>query len=82
MVVMAVFDVQSQAFMRPLFVAARGAGMRIVQDEVNRVAQDNVLYQHPADFRLFELGLFDDSSGLFELHALPSLVADCSSLKT
>lgn len=81
MKVIAVFDVQSQAFMRPMFVAAIGAGTRMVQDEVNRAAPDNLLYQHPQDFRVFELGEWDDQSGLFSLAELPRLVTDCSALK-
>lgn len=82
MIVLAVFDVQSQSFARPIFVASRGVGSRMLADEINRAAQDNVMYMHPEDFRLFELGEFDDQSGLFVCHQLPQLVVDCSSLKT
>lgn len=81
MVLLSVFDVQAQAFMRPIFVAARGVGVRMVTDEVNRSAPDNLMFHHPEDFRVFELGSWDDSSGLFSVHALPELVADCSSLR-
>lgn len=81
MVVMAVFDVQAQMFQRPFFVATQGVGMRLVADEVNRGQQDNMLWLHPEDFRLFVLGSFDDNSGLFQADGLPVLVCDCSSFK-
>lgn len=81
MIVACVMDVQAQAFMVPMFVQSRGVALRIVADEVNRAAGDNVLYQHPADFRLFELGEWDNLSALFKCHPQPLLVADCSSLK-
>lgn len=81
MVVMAVFDVQAQMFQRPFFVATQGVGMRLVADEVNRGQQDNMLWLHPEDFRLFVLGSFDDNSGLFEAAGLPDLVCDCKSFK-
>lgn len=79
--VLAVFDVQAQAFQRPIFVPSVGFATRMLVDEVNRAAQDNLLYQHPEDFRLFELGEWDESSGLFVCHALPSLICDCVALK-
>ncbi|UDN67698.1 nonstructural protein [robinz microvirus RP_96] len=78
---MAIFDVQAQAFHRPMFVQSRGVGLRATADEVNRATSDNLLYQHPEDFRLFELGEFDDATGLFSCHTLPALVADANSLK-
>lgn len=78
--VCAVFDVQSQAFARPLFVAAKGVAVRMVADEVNRAAADNLMYQHPEDFRLFELGSWDENTGLFAA-AQPLLIVDCVSLR-
>lgn len=81
MIVMSVFDVQAQAFGRPLFVASRGVGVRMVRDEVNRAAEGNAMYGYPQDFRLFELGTFDEHTGLFTCHKLPELVIDCAALR-
>ena len=81
MIVLAVFDMQAQPFHRPMFVQSRGVGVRAVTDEVNRAAQDNLLHQHPEDFRLFELGEWSEHTGLFTTHQLPVLVVDCSTLK-
>lgn len=79
--VLALLDVQAQAFNRPIFVPSVGVGIRMVSDEVNRHAADNVLFNHPQDFRLFELGVWDEKTGLFTCHAQPKLVADCSAMK-
>lgn len=82
MVVLSVFDVQAQAFMLPMFVRSQGVGVRMIQDEVNRAAQDNNLYLHAKDFRVFELGVFDDGTGVFDLHPQPTLVCDCVALQS
>lgn len=80
LVVIAVFDVQAAAFHRPIFVATRGVGVRMISDEINRGDPNNLLHQHPSDFRVFELGTFDEQTGLFECHRLPELVVDGTAL--
>lgn len=80
LVVMAVMDVAAMAFHRPIFVASLGVGVRIVSDEVNRQADDNLLFKHARDFRIFHLGSWDDNSGLFESLPQPLFLADCVSL--
>lgn len=80
MVVLAVFDVQAHAYMRPIFVASVGVGLRMIGDEVNRSAPDNPLFNHTKDFRVFDLGIYDDALGIFEQPPQPVLVLDCSAL--
>lgn len=63
-VVVAVKDRAADAFGRPFFVQTQGVAIRSFMDEVNRQAEDNQLYQHPDDFDLFELGTYDDSTGM------------------
>jgi len=48
-----------------MFVASKGIAVRMFTDEVNRSASDNVMFSHAGDFVLFELGLFDNVSGVF-----------------
>lgn len=62
-----VFDLASAAYMRPMFVAARGQALRSFTDEVNRRADDNVMFHHPEDFQLFYIGEWNDSDGFFNL---------------
>lgn len=74
MIVCAVKDRASDAYARPLFVRSQGEAMRSFQDEVNRQAEDNQLYNHSDDFDLYELGDFDDNSGKFTLHDQPKVL--------
>lgn len=81
LVCLALLDVQAQSFGRPLFYPAKGAALREISDEVNRADPKNQLFNHAVDFRVFELGSWDEQTGLFTCHAQPMLVVDCASLK-
>lgn len=72
--IISVRDRAADVFSRPTFHSSIGAAVRSFGDEVNRADKDNVFYNHPEDFELFELGLFDDQTGTFDTH-LPSQVA-------
>ena len=64
--VMAVFDSAVGAFMSPFVVPAVGAAMRGFADEVNKSGPDaGPVSQHPEDFELHELALFDEENGRF-----------------
>lgn len=64
-VIVSVYDQAAGAYGRPVFVAAVGQAMRSFTDEVNRVADTNEVNRHPEDFKLFEVGSFDDATGIF-----------------
>lgn len=68
-------DRAADAFARPMFVPSVGVAIRSFSDEINREDKDNQLYAHPDDFDLFELGIFDDSNGKFELYDEPKQIA-------
>ena len=74
MIVCSIKDRAADAFGRPFYVPAVGVAIRSFQDEVNRAADDSQIFQHPDDFDLFDLGVFDDASGLFQLHDTPVLL--------
>jgi len=80
--VIAIYDRAADAFGRPFFVAALGQGIRSFQDEVNRAAQDNPMYNHPDDFDLFHLGTWDDHDGKFFNLPEPKQLAIGKQLKT
>lgn len=61
--VCSIFDRKVASYGRPMFARAVGEAMRIFRDEVNRPAEDNILYKHPEDFDLFLVGKFDDETG-------------------
>jgi hypothetical protein len=68
-------DRAADAFGRPMFVPSTGVALRSFSDEINRADSDNQLNNHPDDFDLYEFGLFDDNTGLFELYEQPKLLA-------
>lgn len=63
MEIVSVFDLKAQVFGRPFFVRSVSEAARSFGDEVNRAADDNALYKHPADFVLYHIGTFADDTG-------------------
>ena len=49
-------------------VTIGAVGVRSFSDEVNNDREDNQINKHPSDFSLYELGSYDDDTGLFETH--------------
>ena len=74
-VVVSVKDLAAQAFGRPVFVPTAGVAVRSFRDEVNRDAADNDIYRHPSDYELYQLGTFDDSTGMIESIQPPKLLS-------
>lgn len=68
-------DRAADAFGRPMFVASTGVAIRSFSDELNRSDADNQLFNHPDDFDLYEFGVFDDNTGLFDLYDQPKLLS-------
>lgn len=62
-VMCAVRDRAIDTWANPFFARAIGEAIRSFTDEVNRASADNQLYQHPEDFDLYELGIYDNESG-------------------
>ncbi|QXP07866.1 MAG: nonstructural protein [Arizlama microvirus] len=75
LVICTVKDRAADAYGRPMFVPSTGVAIRSFSDEINRNHADNQLYNHPDDFDLYELGEFDDNTGLFTLHEQPKLLS-------
>jgi hypothetical protein len=75
LIICTVKDRAADAYGRPMFVPSTGVAIRSFSDEINRNNADNQLYNHPDDFDLYELGEFDDNSGLFTLHEQPKLLS-------
>lgn len=80
-IICSVRDRVADCFGNPFFVPAEGVALRSFSDEINRPAQDNALYQHPADFELFVLGVWDDADASFKPSASPRSLALGDSLK-
>lgn len=57
----AVFDRAVEAYGQPFFVKTVGEAVRSFIDEVNR--DGSTFKKHPADYNLYLVGEFDDSTG-------------------
>lgn len=57
-----VHDEKSGIFAHPFFCLATGQALRMFEDWVKG---DTPLSKHPADYKLYELGTFDDNSAEF-----------------
>jgi len=73
-VIVSVRDTAAEAFGRPMYLQSLGVAIRSFTDEVNREDKDNQLFNHPDDFDLYELGVFDDSIGKYEIRDNPSII--------
>lgn len=74
-------DKQVNSFMTPYFMRNDGEALRSFADEVNRAAEDNILYRHSDDFELYRLGDFDSDSASFVIEKLPVLIVQGASVK-
>lgn len=77
--IVSVKDTAAQAFGRPVFVPAIAVAVRSFRDEVNKPGSSEDLARHPEDFELYELGSFDDSTGVISVVG-PSLVVRAKDL--
>lgn len=66
LIVCSIRDRAADVFGQPFYVAALGQAVRSFADEVNRPDEKNTIWRHPEDFDLYELGVFDDASGVFD----------------
>lgn len=80
-VIISVKDTAAQAFGRPIFVPTTAVAVRSFRDEVNRKDSTDDMSRHPDDFELYEIGSFDDSTGIIDVLSSPRLVARAKDLK-
>ena len=73
-VIVSVRDNAAEAFGRPMYLQSLGVAIRSFTDEVNREDKDNQLFNHPDDFDLYELGVFDDFTGKYDIRDNPSVI--------
>lgn len=79
--VFSVRDSASEAFAPPFCQAAVGQAVRSFSDAVNTEDKGNALSTHPEDFILYQLGTFDDSTGLFHCSDQPGQLARAVDVK-
>ncbi|WNK14986.1 MAG: nonstructural protein [Microvirus sp.] len=65
--IVAIRDIKADVYAQPYFVGSLGGAIRSFGDECRRIAPDNLMYNHPEDFELYELGTYDDANATFNL---------------
>lgn len=66
LLVCSIYDTISDRFLPPFCQQTKGQAIRGFMDEINRPAEDNILYKHCDDFVLFKIGEFNDETGEVE----------------
>ena len=56
-----VYDSKAEAYLQPFYAQATGAGVRIFSQASSD--QSHQFFKHGADYTLFEIGSFDESTG-------------------
>lgn len=76
MKIFALNDSKLGEFGQPFFFQAPGQAVRFLQDLV--VDNKTTISQHPDDFRLYYLGTYDPTTGLFTSLGAPEYLAKAS----
>ena len=59
--IFAIYDIKAEMYNSPFFFVSRGQAIRAFKDLANDA--QSMIGKHPGDFKLVEIGLFDDNSG-------------------
>lgn len=62
--VFAVYDTKANAYLPPFYLPTVGMAVRVFSDCVN--SDSHQFGQHPEDYTLFHLGIWDDATSHFE----------------
>lgn len=80
LIMCAVYDIKAESYGRPICVTAKGLAIRAFLDELKN--PESSLSRYPDDFRLFELGEYDESTGSFDSLVQPALLMDGATAKS
>lgn len=73
-------DTAIGSFMNPFTVPSEGYARRGFADEVNRVADNNLINKHPEHFELYIVGSFEDETGRIDSQP-PELICKATQVK-
>lgn len=69
-----IFDKAAAAYNTPFFMHNKALAIRAFQDNVNSTEENNIS-KHPEHFSLFEVGEYDDSTGVITAHEKPEIIS-------
>jgi len=64
--IFSVYDSKTEIFSTPSFLLNKGTALRAILEAANDPSSS--LSKYPADFTVFELGVFDDVEGTITMH--------------
>lgn len=73
LIIVSIYDSKAGFFGQPVSTVAKGAALRSFQDEVN--TDGSTYARHPEDFSLFEIGTFNQDTGMIEPLKAPLQIA-------
>jgi hypothetical protein len=73
------FDKAAKVFNSPISTAGIGALTRAISDVVNASEKSEIFAKHPNDFALYEIGIFDEATGVIK-PCEPTFLLEISSL--
>lgn len=72
------FDAGVGAFLKPFWSDHKENALRSLRQLVNDKSNpDNMVANHPDQFVLFEIGVFDSVTGVFSSHLTPQSLGNC-----
>jgi len=71
-----ILDVKGSIYGQPFFMTQNGLALRAFSDLVED--PKTTVNKHPEDFKLYELGTYDDCSGLFVSLPKPEFLANAT----
>lgn len=78
MLIFSIFDSKAGYFHTPHFIKSRGDAVRSFIESAND--KTHFVGKHPEDYCLFELGCFDDLSGIVTVFGTPKSLGIASSM--
>lgn len=72
----AIHDVKAQCFGNPFFLSHNGIALREFSDLSND--PQSRINKHPEDYKLYNLGEYDDNSGAFTSLSQPKFLANAT----
>lgn len=72
-IIITVLDTATQVFGQPQFMHTKGEATRSFSDIIN-AKESNALRDHPDDYEMYEIGTYDEQTGVITPHKKPKLI--------
>lgn len=73
------YDNKSQSFTPPITYTTQGVAVRQIESEMEH--KDSMLHKYPDDYTIYELGTFDENTGIITAHPEKKHIIDVNQIK-